>query len=128
MAAARLTLHAGDFFRDGLPRCDAYLLMEVIHDWGDAEAIAILQAIRRAAPARATLLVSEQMIPTGAGPAWAKVLDIHMLTMLGGRQRTQQEYEAIFNQAGFALQRNIDTHTGISILEAGIAIDPARGA
>lgn len=118
----RLTLQAGDFFRDALPSCDAYLLMDVIHDWGDAEAVAILHAIRRSAPAHATLLAIERMVSTDAGPDWAKVLDIHMLTMLGGRQRTRPEYEALFNQAGFALQRDIDTRTGLSILEAGTAV------
>jgi hypothetical protein len=50
LASARLTLQAGDFFTDALPVCDAYLLMEVIHDWEDAEALAILRAVRRAAP------------------------------------------------------------------------------
>jgi hypothetical protein len=121
VADPRLTLQAGDFFRDALPACDAYLVMEVLHDWGDAEALAILQAIRRAAPAHATLLVLEQMIPAAAGPAWPKLLDIHMLVLLGGRQRTRQEYGALFEQAGFLLRREIDTRAGIAILEAGIA-------
>ncbi|HZQ36619.1 MAG TPA: methyltransferase, partial [Dehalococcoidia bacterium] len=62
-ASERLALQAGDFFRDALPSCDAYLLMEVIHDWGDAEAVAILQAIRRAAPDHAKLLLIEQLRP-----------------------------------------------------------------
>src|SRR5207245_479447 len=44
LASDRLTLQAGDFFRDALPRCDAYLLMEIIHDWDDAEAVEILRA------------------------------------------------------------------------------------
>ena len=118
IASERLTLQAGDFFRDPLPSCDAYLLMEIIHDWGDVEAVAILQAIRRAAAPNAKLLLIETIVPDAPGPDWSKMLDIHMLTLLGGRQRTQQEYAALLAQSGFGFQREIDTGAGISILEA----------
>ena len=92
--------------------------MEIIHDWGDEESAAILRAIRRAAPAEAKLLVIETIVPDDPGPDWSKMLDIHMLTLLGGRQRTEQEYEALLAGAGFVLEREIDTRAGISILEA----------
>lgn len=118
IASERLTLQAGDFFKDTLPVCDAYLVMEVIHAWGDKEAMAILQAIRRVAPSHAQVLLIEQMVPEAPGPHWSKMLDIHMLTLLGGRQRTRQEYEVLFESAGFAYQREVDTGTDISILEA----------
>ncbi len=118
VASERLTLQAGDFFRDDLPTCDAYLLMEVIHDWGDDESVAILEAVRRASPPHAKLLVIETIVPGDPGPDWSKMLDIHMLTLLGGRQRTQQEYEALLAQSGFRFQREIGTGAGISILEA----------
>lgn len=118
IASDRLTLQAGDFFRDALPACDAYLLMEIIHDWGDQESVEILRAIRRAASPGAALLVIEAIVPDDPGPDWSKMLDIHMLTLLGGRQRTRQEYESLLSASGFSLQREIDTHAGISILEA----------
>lgn len=121
VASERLALQAGDFFRDALPSCDAYLLMEILHDWGDEDCIAILRAIRRAAPAHARLLVIETIIPDDPGPDWSKMLDIHMLTLLGGRQRTRQEYEVLLAQSGFVLQREIDTLAGISVLEAEVA-------
>ncbi len=121
LASERLILQAGDFFQDALPSCDAYLLMEVIHDWGDDDAVALLKAIRRAAPAHATLLLLENIIPTDPGPDWSKILDIHMLALSGGRQRTQQEYAALLDTAGFLLQSAIDTRAGISILEAETA-------
>jgi O-methyltransferase domain len=114
----RLTRQAGDFFKDKLPVCNAYLLMEVIHDWSDADSISILKAIRQVAPPHAKLLLIEEMVPDDSGPAWAKMLDIHMLTLIGGKQRTRQEYEVLFHAAGFSLQREIDTGAGISILEA----------
>ena len=118
LASERLKLQAGDFFKDALPSCDAYLLMEVIHDWGEADAVAILKAIRRPAPSKARLLLIEQIVPDDPGPHWTKTLDIHMLALLGGRQRTRPEYEALFASAGFAFERQIDTNAGISILEA----------
>ena len=118
MASARLTLQPGDFFKDPLPRCDAYILMEIIHDWADKEAIAILQAVRRGAPPQSTLLLIETIVPADTGPDWAQMLDLHMLTWLGGKQRTLREYEALLDQADFSFQREIDTRTGISILEA----------
>jgi hypothetical protein len=114
----RMKRQAGDFFKDPLPVCDAYILMEVIHDWGDAESVSILKAIRRVAPPQARLLVIEEMVPDDPGPAWAKMLDIHMLTLIGGKQRSRKEYAALFDAAGFALKRQIDTGADISILEA----------
>jgi hypothetical protein len=92
--------------------------MEVIHDWPDAESSEILRAIRRSAPAGATLLLIEEIIPDEPGPHWSKLLDIHMLTLLGGRQRTLKEYEGLLRAAGFTLHREIGTAAGISILEA----------
>jgi hypothetical protein len=114
----RLQFPAGDFFHDALPSCDAYLLMEIIHDWGDEQSVAILKAVRRAAPSHATVLLIESLIPNDPGPDWSKMVDIHMLTLVGGRQRTRQEYEQLLDESGFRLRREIDTPAGVSILEA----------
>jgi hypothetical protein len=121
LASERLTLQAGDFFRDDLPSCDGYLLMEIIHDWADEEAAAILKAIRRAAPAHAKLLVIETIVPDDPGPDGSKVKDMIMLTLFGSLQRTLQEYETLLARSGFVLQAQIDTGAGISILEAQAA-------
>jgi hypothetical protein len=118
LASARLALHPGDFFKDALPACDAYLLMEVIHDWGDAESVAILKAIRKAARPQAKLLLIEQIVPEDSGPHWTKLLDIHMMAFFAARQRTRQEYEALLRSGGFTFDREIETGAGISILEA----------
>jgi hypothetical protein len=117
-ASERLTLQAGDFFQDALPTCDAYLLMEIIHDWGDEQSVAILKAVRRAAPSHATVLLIESLMPNDPGPDWSKMVDIHMLTLVGGRQRTRREYEQLLDESGFRLRREIDTPAGVSILEA----------
>jgi hypothetical protein len=118
LASSRLTLQGGDFFKDTLPKCDAYILMEIIHDWPDREAVAILEAVRQAAPPGATLFLIETIVPEGPEPDWSKMLDIHMLTLLGGKQRTLKEYQALLRQADFEFKKEIDTGTGISIIEA----------
>jgi len=118
VSSERLRLQPGDLFKDALPTCDGYVVMEVIHAFGDADAVRILQAIRQAAPPQAKLLVIEQMIPDDPGPHWAKTLDIHMLALLGGRQRSRREYAVLMDRAGFAFQRQIDTRAGVAILES----------
>jgi hypothetical protein len=118
VASTRITLQPGDFFHDELPSCDAYTAMDIIHDWNDEKALAILKAIRHAAPTSAKLLLLETMVAEAPGPDWAKMLDIHMLVLLGGRQRTLDEYTQLLRKSGFAFRREINTQAGISILEA----------
>lgn len=118
VASPRIRLQAGDFFRDELPACDAYAAMDIIHDWDDEKALVILKAIRRAAPASAKLLLLETMVSEASGADWGKMLDVHMLVLLGGRQRTLDEYTRLLGESGFAFKREIDTRAGISILEA----------
>jgi hypothetical protein len=92
-------------------------MMQVIHDWNDAKATAILSAVRRAAPPGARLLVIEILVPENSAPHFAKLLDITMLVLTGGRERTRKEYEILFAAAGFRLEQVI--HTGsIDILES----------
>jgi hypothetical protein len=92
--------------------------MEVIHAFGDADAVRILRAICQAAAPNATFRVIEQMIPANAQPHWAKTLGIHMLALLGGGQRSRQHYAALLERAGFAFQREIGTRAGVAILES----------
>jgi hypothetical protein len=114
----RLALQGGDFFKDELPACDAYLMMDVIHDWGDEETLAIFRAIRRAAAPGARLLVAEWILTDDPGPQWIKTVDVHMLALFGGRQRSLGEFRSLLDRAGFLHEREIATMTGISIVEA----------
>jgi O-methyltransferase domain len=75
LASSRLTLQSGDFFPDALPKCDAYILMEIIHDWPDKESVAILKAVRQAAPTGATLFLIEAIVPASSEPDWSKMLE-----------------------------------------------------
>jgi hypothetical protein len=90
---------------------------EIIHDWDDAASTKILEAVRRAAPIHAKLLLIEAILPDDPGPNWPKTLDLVMLT-IGGRQRTQGEYADLLSRCGFAMTREVDTRAGVSIIEA----------
>jgi len=117
-ASERLRLQAGDFFNDRLPQSDAYLLMDIIHDWADEPAAAILAAVRAAAPPNAKLFLIESIVPDEPGPHWAKTLDIVMLAVTGGLQRSVREYDLLLTSAGFRLERVIDTPATVSIVQA----------
>lgn len=115
-AAPRMAVQGGDFFRDELPQADAYIVSQVLHDWSDDEAAAILRTVRRAAPPGSHLLVIEQVLPPGPEPHPAKVLDIVMLALTGGRERTRDECASLFEAGGFRLDRVIPTTGAISVL------------
>lgn len=115
---ADIQLVAGDFFTDDLPVADVYVLMEIIHDWEDDDAVRILANIRRAAPDDAVVLIVETVLREGAGPDPAKTLDIVMLSVTGGRERTPGDYAALFERAGFELARVIPTMGAVHLVEA----------
>lgn len=117
-ALDRLRLAAGDFFVDPLPAADAYVLMEVLHDWADEKAIEILAALRRAAPRHARVVIIESLVTDAPGPHFSKTLDIIMLAITGGRERTASEYEALLATAGFRVERVISTRSQHSLVEA----------
>jgi hypothetical protein len=117
-ASDRLRLQAGDFFTDPLPAADTYLIMDVIHDWDDDQTVALLSAVRNAAPPQARVLVIETIIADVPGPDWSKIMDVIMLWITGGRQRTRGEHEQLLDKAGFRLERVIPTMADVSILEA----------
>lgn len=118
IASGRLTLQGGDFFTDALPACQGYVLMEVIHDWNDADSVSILKSVRRAIDADGKLLLIETIVPDRPGPDWSQMLDVHMMAFAGGKQRTVEEYRGLFTQAGFHYVRETDTGAGISVIEA----------
>ena len=118
VASDRLKLQAGDFFRDPLPIADAYVLMEVIHDWDDEKAANILASVRRAAPPSARVLIVEALVSESPGPHFGKELDIIMLAVTGGRERARSEYERLLGATGFRMQRVIPTPSQYSVVEA----------
>jgi hypothetical protein len=92
--------------------------MQVIHDWSDEQAVQILSAIHRAAPRHAKLLLIEAVLPEDLNPSWIKMLDIFMLALMAGRERTLREFENLLTASGFRLEKVIDVGLGTSILQA----------
>lgn len=122
----RAHLVAADFFTDELPVSDVYVLMEIIHDWDDADAVRILSNLRRSAPDDAVVLLVETVLGDRTGPDPATTLDIVMLTVTGGRERTPAQYAGIFRSAGLELVRVIPTTGAVQIVEARIRPDHDR--
>ena len=116
-AAPRLRTQGGDFFKDRTPEADAYLLGDIIHDWNDGDARAILKNIARGAQSGTKVLLIETLLPEEPGPHWAKVLDIHMMTFLGGRQRDRTEFASLLDVTGFTLERVVETGAPVSVVE-----------
>ncbi|UCD47685.1 MAG: methyltransferase [Deltaproteobacteria bacterium] len=112
----RCRIVGGDFF-DSVPSSgDAYLLRHVIHDWEDGEAITILGNCRDAMQPGGRVLVVETVIPSGNEPCFGKWLDLMML-VVGGRERTREQYGDLFSAAGLRLTRVVPTAHEVSVIE-----------
>jgi hypothetical protein len=115
--AERCEIVAGDFFQAVPAGGDAYLLKNIIHDFTDEQACIILSACRRAMGDGARLLLVQEVLPPGNAPSPGKLLDMQML-LIGGRERTEAEYRALLESAGFALQRVVQLPAPLHIIEA----------
>ena len=113
----RMSIEVGSFFDDPLPSADCYLLSNIIHDWSDTDAVAILGAVRAAASSTSKLLLLEFVVPDDARPFEASDIDIYMLALVGGRERTLSEYDELLTAGGWQLQRTVATQSQ-DILEA----------
>jgi hypothetical protein len=118
---ARMRLVAGDFFAGQLPAADCYVLMDLLHDWSDRDAAAILAAVRRAAPEHARVVIVETLVPESPGAHLGKTIDVIMLAVTGGRERTPSQHGALLAGAGFRLLRVVATAAQYSIIEAAPA-------
>jgi len=92
--------------------------MQVIHDWNDQESVKILSAFRRSAPGHAKLLLIEGIIPENPSSSWIEMLDIFMLALITGKERTRREFETLLTSSGFRLNKVIEVGLGTSIIEA----------
>lgn len=120
IASDRLTLHGGDFFAGGLPASDAYIMIQILHDWSDEETVRILESIRKAAPPHAKLLLAEFLLPEEPKPSWTLLIDLVMMTELTGRERTASEFRGLLAQAGFRLDRVVDAGMNTFVLESSV--------
>jgi ubiquinone/menaquinone biosynthesis C-methylase UbiE len=115
--ADRCQAIGGDFFASVPAGADAYLMRHIIHDWDDERATTILRNVHRVLPANGRLLVIEGIIPSGNDPSFGKLLDLTMLVIPGGKERTEEEYRDLFSGAGFDLTRIVPTSAEVSVIE-----------
>jgi hypothetical protein len=123
--AGRCECVAGDFF-DAVPdEADAYLVSRVLHDWDDADTCRILAICRAAMTDSSRLLVVEALLPERALDAPSVIrMDLHMLELLGAKERTEVEYRDLLGHAGFQVTRVVPTQAvaglsaGLSVIEA----------
>jgi hypothetical protein len=114
----RASVAAGSFF-EGVPAGgDAYILSHIIHDWDEAKCLQILGHVRAAKKPGAKVLIVEMVVPPPNVMHPAKLLDITMLTIAGGQERTEEEYGALLDKAGLRLTRVLPTMSPVSIVEA----------
>ena len=116
--AERCALVAGDFFESVPAGGDAYLMKYILHNWDDESCVRILTNCRAAMNAKGRVLIADPVIAPGNRREWGKLLDIQMMVLLSGKERTREELAALFKKAGLKLTRVIPTTCPLSVVEA----------
>jgi hypothetical protein len=119
--AGRSTLEAGSFFESVPPDADAYIMKFIIHDWYDPECIKILSNCRKGIRPGGRLLVVDQVVPSGNDPTMSKIVDLEMLVLPGGMERTEQQFRELFASSGFRLERILPT-PGLQYIIEGVPV------
>ncbi|MCC7259169.1 MAG: SAM-dependent methyltransferase [Gammaproteobacteria bacterium] len=121
--AGRWEAATGDFFRSIPPGGDLYLLKRILHDWDDARALAILAACREALRGQARLLVVDAVMKPGNEPDPNKFLDVNIMALNGGRERTAEEFRALAAEAGLSVLgiTPLPAPATLSLIEMGLA-------
>jgi O-methyltransferase domain/Dimerisation domain len=114
----RVRIEPGDFFSSVPPGGDAYILSHIIHDWNEEQCLTILANCRKAMNVGAKLLIVEFVLPEGDEPHIGKLLDMTMLAVTGGEERTASEYKVLLGRAGLKMTRVVPTGSDVSIVEA----------
>jgi hypothetical protein len=115
--SGRCSAIGGSFFEAVPAGGDAYMMRHIIHDWDDDKALTILRNVRKVIPPTGKLLVIESVIEAGNAPDFGKLLDLNMLVLPGGQERTAEEYRALYARAGFRLDRIVPTPAKVSVIE-----------
>lgn len=114
----RCEVVGGDFFASVPSGADAHIMKWIIHDWDETKCHTILSNCYQALPANGKLILVEAVVPATSEPHFSKFIDLNMLVMTGGRERTAVEYGELLANAGFKLTRVIPTASPMSVVEA----------
>lgn len=115
--ADRCEVVGGDFFTSVPGGGDVYVIAQILHDWSDEDAGRILSRVREAMGDDARLLILEHVLPDGDHAHPGRLLDLNMLVLLGGRERSTSDWRALLTTSGFDLVRVVPG-TRSSLLEA----------
>lgn len=116
--ADRCDLVVGNFF-ESVPKADAYMLGNIVHNWDDAHALHILRNVLEAMPEDGRVLLLDMLLPEGDSPHLGKEMDMRLLALYdGGRERDQEEYLSLVTKAGLRVNRVIELPYALSLVEA----------
>jgi hypothetical protein len=114
---SRCTTASGDFF-EAVPAADSYIMKHIIHDWAEEKALLILRNCLKAMRGNGKVLLVESVIPGPNVPDMGKWIDIEMLALPGGKERTEEEYRELLAKAGLKLNRVVKNKSPMAVLEA----------
>ncbi len=115
--SSRCQFVSGDFFQAVPSGADAYIMRHIVHDWDDEKSLRILRNCHTVMSPGNKLLLVESVIPPGNDPFMGKFLDLTMMLIPGGKERTEVEYRELYDRAGFDLVRIVATSTEVSVIE-----------
>lgn len=115
--ADHLQVVGGDFFQSVPEGGNAIVMKWIIHDWNDEQSVAIMKNCHRALPADGKLILVEAVVPQTSEPHFSKFIDLNMLVMTGGRERTEEEFRKLYEDSGFKLTRIVPTESPFSVIE-----------
>lgn len=115
--ASRCELVSGNFFESVPAGGDAIIMKWIIHDWNDEQSIAILKNCHRALAGGGKIILVEAVVPPDSDFHFSKFMDLNMLVMTGGRERTEAEFHDLYEKSGFRLTRIVPTESPFSVIE-----------
>jgi len=116
--ADRASVDTGELFGTVPAGGDGYLLKHIVHEWPEAKSLEILRNVRKAIRDDGTVLLVEFVLPDGNAPHPGKLVDLWLMILMGGRERTRAQYAELLGKAGFELTRVIETASSAAIIEA----------
>ena len=117
-ANSRIEAIGGNFFESVPAGCDLYMMKWILHDWNDEQCVQILSNCRKAMPPGAKVLAVDAVLEPPPGDPFKNFMDLNMLVMTGGCERTEAEFRALFDRSGLAVTRVLPTHSPFGLVEA----------
>eukprot|EP00775_Hariotina_reticulata_P003453 gene3453-3724_t len=111
----KITWIEGDFFKPLSVAADCYVMKSVLHDWNDEECLVILRNLAAVMPPGATLVNFDRLMPTGDGRHPAKLMDVIMMAMCTGKERTSEQWHDLLGAAGFEIVDIVESPTMAAI-------------